>query len=75
MGQDLTFVNLRLSKEECLRRLMVRHEGDQKLLETFGKFMDIFDLGDDPNEPNVIHIDIKPDMSREEVVEVILKML
>ena len=41
----------------------------------FQKFMEVFDIGDDPEEPNVIHIDVTPDMSREEVVQETLKMI
>ena len=36
LGPQLTFVNLRMSKQSCLDRLMSRHEGgDQKLMERF----------------------------------------
>ena len=41
----------------------------------FQKFMEVFDIGDDPEEPNVIHINVRPDMSREEVVQETLKMI
>ena len=41
----------------------------------FQKFMEVFDIGDDPDEPNVNHIDVRPDMSRDEVVQETLKMI
>ena len=63
-----------MSKDDQLARLKARHGEANDMFEMLGKMYDIFEpAGDD--EPNAIHVLITKEMTRDDVVEKILRLL
>ena len=72
MGKNLIFVVLHMSKQDQLSRLRARHGDDETILKQFSNIFDVFEPAGD-GEPNAIHIEITKDMSRDNVVEKIIR--
>ena len=72
MGKNLIFIVLHMSKEDQISRLMARHGDDENLVKQFSNIFDVFEPAGD-GEPNTIHIEVTKDMSRDNVVEKIIR--
>ena len=72
MGKNLIFIVLHMSKEDQLSRLKARHGDDETLLKQFSNVFDVFEPAGD-GEPNAIHIEVTKNMSRDNVVEKVIR--
>ena len=79
IGPDLLFITLALSPEAQNQRLSTRYEGmsdeaKQGAIAMFEATLKHFEPGTD-DEDNTVHIEITPEMSREDVLNIILKTI
>ena len=72
MGKNLIFIVLHTSKEDQMSRLRARHGDDETLLKQLANIFDAFEPAGD-GEPNTIHIEVTKDMSRDNVVEKVIR--
>ena len=72
MDKNLIFIVLHMSKEDQISRLQTRHGDDKTLLKQFANIFDVFEPAGD-GEPNTIHIEVTKDMSRDNVVEKVIR--
>ena len=75
LGPELIFVVLHMSKEDQKKRIVQRH-GDQAggINDWLIKLYDLYEPATE-DEPNAINVVVTSDMSRDDVVQKILKML
>ena len=75
MGDNLIFVVLHMSKEDQMARIVARHgDQDENLVEKMTKCHDVFEPAED-DEKRAIHCLITKDMTRDAVVEKIIRLL
>ena len=76
MGPDLIFVVLHMTKEDQIDRIKARHgkDSDESFLDLLFKSYDIYEQVTE-DEPNAIQILVTKDMSKDEVVNEILRSL
>jgi len=75
MGDNLIFVVLHMSKEDQMARIVARHgDQDENLVEKMTKCHDVFEPAED-DEKSAIHCLITKDMTRDAVVEKIIRLL
>jgi len=76
-GPELLFIVLTMSKEDRNKRLMERHDGDLKFVETMETFEKIMDANDNKSvpEPNTISVTVTKDMTRMQVVEEVQRLI
>ena len=63
-----------MSKDNQLKRLKARHGNDDTALQRLTKCYDVFEPADE-DEPNTISLVINENMSRDDVVEKVLKLV
>lgn len=71
LGEDLVFMNLSMGKEEKMKRLLARHGGDENTVSMFDGCEKVMEAGGD--EGDMVQVLVTAEMSREKVVEEILK--
>ena len=76
LGTNLIFAVLHMNKEDQMARIKARHGDyvDENASDAIKRTYDIFEPAAE-DEPNTIHILITKDMSREQVMEKILRLL
>ena len=74
LGPNLIFVVLHMTKEDQLERIKNRHGDDQAFIDMMSRLYDLYEPAAE-DEPNSIHLLITKDMTREDVVEKILRMV
>jgi len=74
LGSKLVFITLKMSSEDKYQRLLNRHEGNEQFTDMLQSFEKIMNLNDEEDE-DTIHINVTKDMSREDVVQTILKLV
>jgi len=74
LGPDLLFVILSMDMDDVRKRVKERHHGDDSAVELMAPIHNICDpIG--PDEENVVGVTVTPNMSREDVVNKILKLV
>ena len=75
LGPDLMFVVLNMTKEDQMKRILSRHGNHSSaVVDWLTKLYDLFEPAK-PDEKNAIDIEVTGDMSRDDVVDKIFKML
>merc|ERR1711872_799574 len=75
IGGDWAIAHVVFSREN--KRLMERHDGDLKFVETMETFEKIMDANDNKSvpEPNTISVTVTKDMTRKQVVEEVQRLI
>lgn len=74
LGPNLIFVVLHMSKEDQMDRVTARHGDDMHAINMLKKMYDLYEPATE-NEPNAINLVVTKDMSRDDVVEKIIRMV
>jgi len=74
LGENLIFAVLHMSRDDQLARVKARHGEEFEALQSFDKMYDMFEPAAD-DEPNAIHVLVTKEMTRDDVVEKILRLL
>ena len=72
LGPNLLFVVLHMTKEDQAARIRARHGDQEDFVNVLTKMYDLYETAAE-DEPNAINVVIPKDMTRDEVVEEILK--
>lgn len=74
LGPDLIFVVLNMTKKEQLERIKARHGNDKQIVDALTKMHSLYEPAT-KDEENSIDLTIANEMSRQDVVERILKAI
>jgi len=74
LGPNLIFLVLHMSREDQMDRIKTRHGDEESMSEMLTKLYDKYEPATE-DEPNAIHVLITKEMSRDDVVEKILKLV
>ena len=74
MGPRLIFLVLHMSKEDQAARIKARHGDEESFAEHLSKMYDVYEPASS-DEPNAIHCLVTKDMSKDDVVEKITRLL
>jgi len=74
LGTDLLFVILSMNMEDVRKRVKERHHGDDSAVELMAPIHNLCEPIE-PDEENVVGVTITPEMSKEDVVNKILKLV
>ena len=74
LGANLIFAVLHMTKEDQIERLKARDGGRYGSSDGLAKIYDVFEPATD-DEPNALHVLVTKDMSRENVIEKILRLV
>jgi len=74
LGSNLIFVVLHMSKGDQAARIKARHGDEETFVELLSSVYDKYEPATE-DEPNAIHVLITKDMSRDDVVDKIIKMV
>merc|ERR1719309_127103 len=74
LGTDLLFVILSMNMDDVRKRVKERHHGDDSAVELMAPIHNLCEPIE-PDEDNVVGVTITPEMSKEEVVNKILKLV
>merc|ERR1712080_718229 len=72
LGPNLLFVVMHMTKEDQTSRIKARHGDEESMVNMLTKMYDIYEIAGE-DEPNAFTVVIPKDMTRDEVVEKILK--
>jgi gluconate kinase len=74
LGSNLIFVVLHMSREDQMNRIKARHGDEESLTDLLTKLYNHYEPATE-DEPNAIHVLITKDMSKDDVVSKILKLV
>jgi len=74
LGSNLIFAVLHMSKEDQEARIKARHGDEDTISGMLTKIYDIYEPAED-DEPNAIHVLVTKDMTRDDVVQKVIRLL